>query len=842
MTSRRIVRSRLLPRVLFAAATLTAGVGVGAPGRARADALSEKLSIYETEARALATDLPQPGRINNAPARLVDAEVAYSLGDYAGAALMLFDLVDSQQGVDKETALYYLGEALYQKGDHGSANGFLSKLPTGSKYYQLAQLRIVEIAIADHDTALGETALRALDGVGASQVPAVPYVRGKFLFSQGKYDDALAAFAQVAKGSDHELAALYYTGTTQIAKKDLSKASDVFADLVDRKPKTTGDRRIIELGQLALGRLNYEREQPTKAIDAYLLVDRHSDLFPTALYEVAWVYVKNKQYDKALRSLELLQQSDPLSADGATVQILEGNLRIRKAQMIRQAQIAGTASGDAGDPETEYEKAIQIFTATHDQNFPSYEALARLVDGTLDATPYVEQIAGRASHAYAAQIPIPETASEMMRQQPAVASLVEIETDLEDTRSSIAQAELAIMQIEGVLAAGDRTTLYPALASRRDRIAQMQDDLIGIRNTLADQQLRLVDTSGELAGLTGRRKDLAQQYAALGDYQKKFSERIGDMRAAYDKLDDDTGEITSALDSSAAMAVALRTYSGTAKPPMAADQKSSLLKALDGASAEAQAIDDELAELRRDMLLGRDLAPVGDEGMAQARVLRDQLRAAQDAEHRVLAGMAGASRDRGTSQGLVALADRAARLAQSLSATDNTIDATVVRAIEDVKRQLVDEKKLVAQYKQELADYEAEAKSAGGVQLTTAFKDVKAKFDDLIVRTDVGAVDAHWAQKEDADDDLKRLNLARSRELKQLKDEFKDILDAGTQAPAKKPASLLPPPTAEGASPDATNGKAPERVAPTGGTTGPATPTVKPSDGKSGKQGKGGTP
>ena len=61
---------------------------------------------------------------------------------------------------------------------------------------------------------------------------------------------------------------------------------------------------------------------------------------------------------------------------------------------------------------------------------------------------------------------------------------------------------------------------------------------------------------------------------------------------------------------------------------------------------------------------------------------------------------------------------------------------------------------------------------------------MKAKFYDVVVRTDVGSVDVAWSQKEDTDDDLKRLNLARSRELKQLKDEFKDILDEARRQPS----------------------------------------------------------
>src|SRR5205814_658246 len=82
------------------------------------------------------------------------------------------------------------------------------------------------------------------------------------------------------------------------------------------------------------------------------------------------------------------------------------------------------------------------------------------------------------------------------------------------------------------------------------------------------------------------------------------------------------------------------------------------------------------------------------------------------------------------------------------------------------------------------AGYEAETRALGAGVLGASFKDVKAKFYDIVIRSDVGNVDVAWSQKADTDDDLKRLNLSRQRELKQLRDEFKDILDEGTVKPS----------------------------------------------------------
>src|SRR5512147_2731547 len=110
-------RSRWLVVVLVAVGS-TAGV-------ARADDLDAQLAAYESEVRQLGVDLPRPNQISSAAGqrRLLDAEVAYSLGDYDAAALMLFELA-TRPGADQETASFYLAESLFQKGDHGAARGY----------------------------------------------------------------------------------------------------------------------------------------------------------------------------------------------------------------------------------------------------------------------------------------------------------------------------------------------------------------------------------------------------------------------------------------------------------------------------------------------------------------------------------------------------------------------------------------------------------------------------------------------------------------------------------------------------------------------------------------------
>jgi tetratricopeptide (TPR) repeat protein len=831
------VRSRRLDAALRVLGVLGALGAGAAPRVARADDIDTRLDVYENEARQLASNLPHPNQISG-PAgkrRLVDAEVAYSLGDYAGASLALFELA-SQPGPERETATYYLAESLYQKGDRGAARAYFEQVVTAgnvsSKYYQPALQRLIEIAIAQKDIAGAAPAVTALDRISAGlRLPSVPYVRGKLSYAQDKYDEAIAFFQEVPKGSEVELPAAYYMATAYVAKKDIQRATEIFADLTGRKPKTSNDRRIVELSQLALGRLFYERDQQSKAIDSYLLVDRRSDLFPDALYEVAWVYVKAKQYDKALRALELLSLSDPQSTKTPTVRILEGNLRIRKAQMVRGAQIQGTLDNRShDDPATEYDKAAQVFSETHEMYLPSYAALSAMADSGGNPAQYLMQIAGRSHRVFQAAAPIPEAAIQYLREEPEVQRVVAIEADLGDISANIAETEATIARLEGVLAAGTRTAVYPALATRRSRIGAIQDELIKLRNDVAEQQLRLVDSPGDLASLSAARKQQFAAYAAMPRPEAAANERIAQAQGRYDAIENTVAEINDAIGETQAMSAAMRKYS-IDTPEMPADQKRTLSGALDDAAREAQVIESELEQVQRELQIARDLAGVGDES-GPVRAARLQLKTAQDAEQRQLAGLAASSRDRGKSQKLSAAGDRAARIADELQQVEQQIDGLVEQGLKDVKVTLAQAKAELDGYKAELDGYETEGLSLGGAVLGRSFKDVKSKFYDIVIRTDVGNVDVAWSQKEDTDDDLKRLNLSRQRELKQLKDEFKDILDGGTQKPSAPTRKVeTPPPVLNQPSGSPDKGVGDKRVAPGGDKPGtPAPATVKPDD------------
>ena len=235
-------------------ASLVAGAGCCSrlralpASRARTSAASSRVRARGAPARQTICRRPTSSRRRRASAGSSTPRSRSRSATTITAALTLFDLASKPGARATKSRRYYLGESLYQKGDKGAARTYFARSSSnnyaGKPYYQL----VAGPARRDRDRSAGrsrpaEASLAgARSGGAGARLPDVPYVKGKYAFSQGKYDEALAASPRSPKGSDYELQALYYTGTTQVAKKDLAKATEIFTDLVDR---SAAERRTI---------------------------------------------------------------------------------------------------------------------------------------------------------------------------------------------------------------------------------------------------------------------------------------------------------------------------------------------------------------------------------------------------------------------------------------------------------------------------------------------------------------------------------------------------------------------------------------------------------------------
>jgi hypothetical protein len=149
-------------------------------------------------------------------------------------------------------------------------------------------------------------------------------------------------------------------------------------------------------------------------------------------------------------------------------------------------------------------------------------------------------------------------------------------------------------------------------------------------------------------------------------------------------------------------------------------------------------------------------------------------------------------------QQIGAMVAQAQRIGQTLDATDTQIAANAAAALTNVKAALERQKSDIEAYKKELAEQEAQSKTVGGTVLGQSFRDVKAKFYDVIVRADIGNIDVSWSRRQASEDELKRLTLQEQREAKQISDEFRGLLDEEKKQQAQPPPPQPTPPPAGG--------------------------------------------
>lgn len=781
----RIRRFRRLSSVLMAAAL---GVPAGSMGVAHADSIDDvgrKLSKHQKEIGRIDSAIRPPSSVGSQSSdeavsrKLINAQVQFGMGNFDDASVLLYDIVEAHPTHRSyDEAIYYLAESLFQKQDDLAARAYFIKLiaerGSASKYFQQGLERLIELSLRLQDDSGIQDWLAALDSLPkAGRRASIPYVRGKYAHFQGDYDTAIKHFSDVPTNSKYSFQAQYFIGAALIAKGNLGAAARTFGAITKRRAKTEDDRRVRELAHMAAGRLHYERDQPSKAIDSYLNVSRKSDLFDDVLYEVAWVYVKNKAFSRALRALELLELTDPNSSRMPEVRILEGNLRIRKAQTQYDKGL--------GNPAEEYDRALKVFTQTREAFTEPQAALAKLLAEQGDAVQFIQQITGRESKTFEAKGELPEVAAAWLREEPDVQRLVGVETDLGEIERHVAEAEQTIRRLELATSTDARIDIFPELAERRYQILDIREATDKARGKLLAELAKRAkknlssDELQSLQGFSAEREGIQNELDALSG-KASATERAKTTKGRFTQVDQSASELRVVIGATEAEIVALEQYLKTAEnlPKNIEEIKTQLA----AEKNKVVAMRKELDNLRDDTKVGRDASGASADA-AREKELRAELRKSLNAEAALVAGMTDrmSGGDRNKANKILGHLKTANNVIETSDRVLDKIDAVVDGALAAVRKAVAEERAHLAAYRQEFTTYEAESRELGSEVLANAFGEVSKKFRDVLMRSDVGIVDVSWSHKESNERLRRRLVLDRARERKTLSSDFADVIE-----------------------------------------------------------------
>ena len=758
----------------------------------------QELTRLEKETQRIATGIKAPLGFSTRPQgtksaaeQIVDAQLFFRLGKYDESAVILYEYVArNKRNTSYPEAIYYLGESLYRKGDVFAARTYFQKLADevspNSKYYPRGIERLIEINIATGETVENDKWItRILNQPAQNRTESTSYVIGKYRYHNDEFDKAVTEFSRISKTGTLGKQALYFKGVAQVSKGDLKTATATFQEVVAQKSKNSKEKKVIELSHLALGRLYYERDMPSKAIDSYLNISRKSSLFDETLYETAWVYVKDKKNEKALRALELMRLEDPSEEQTPDIQILEGNLRIIRARKYEEDEI--------GNPTEEYGNAISVFEETRNAFYEPNEQLKMIPREHPDTRVFLSQITGREGQALSSGTILPKVSAAWLRREPEVARVVQVEKDLGQIEKDIEEAEATMSRLELAMYGDSKVNLFPKLAQKHVRLIEIEESLLAIRSGLAEKQhknLGNVVSGAEGAALKSARSSrlsYQRELAKLPGANLPESQRVEKKRNEMGSMGVSMAEATTVLHNTESQLKAIESFFDSESKNMTEQQKVELGEAIAETRREVNELEREIKIAQDDALVARDQGGFGDAVFDKRRLLRTQYALALDSESEMLQSqlVRASGNSLSQAQNVSAQMNRASATQNKVIATKEKISSVTTAALAEVQSVLEREKTELLAYKAEYADVDGSSERVSADAVARSFESVIEKFNEILVQTDVGLVDVAWSLRETVDSGTKKMTLSKAQELRTLDAEFSGVLREIREAEAE---------------------------------------------------------
>jgi len=740
-------------------AWLTIGSQVAAD---EVDGIAAQIFEIEQEAKRLDAvvgepEKPQP---DAAQRRLLEAQVLFELKDYARASILFLDVVE--QYADSrvyEDALYYLAESLLLVRNLRTARPYYLQIAARprSPHYQAALARLVEIALRTGETAGVDDLIARMGEVAPDpRRPSAPYVRAKYLYFRGRVDEAVAAFDAIPDDHRYGRHARYFAGVCRVKKDDLEGAIESFGRLLMLESRSDGEGEILDLGRLALGRIRYELGRLRQAIEAYRGVSRESKFYETALHELAWVYIKDKQFENALRALDLLVLTAPDSPRVPEVRILQGNLLIRMQR---------------------FDPATKVFENTRDEYNPQYEELRGIMDGQADPLPYLEGLLGRPPRKAAPRLP--RLAAAWAREQPEAKGVLDLLRDVEQLERDLQESSSILDQVTHAMRGPSRAAIFPDLALGHERATALVVRLATARDRLLTLDRSLMATKasrGEIDSIEDLARERKSLEARRQPWPRSAAKDSGKKaREAYTAAGRRLAALSVQVKGLREQLAAVEKYAEENRTTRGEEE--SFRQQAEGIRALITTLVAEEERLRAAIEEGeRKLGAAGDD--PERRTGNDYERVAAE-ERRRLQSLAGRLDPNGRRQHdrIEEVLTRAAAVQAALDRFGTALDARIEKRLEGIKQTVEKERAALERHQADAKAFATEARSTMASVARASFNRVLRRYYDIAVMGDVGILDVAWALKQERSDEVSQLVNEQKAELEILDDGLREIVE-----------------------------------------------------------------
>ena len=477
--------------------------------------LSERISALEGEVKAIHVE----GYIFNPEERYLDAQVSFDLGHWNEAATQLFSLAeDPRFKADSRyfEAVRMLAVSLYEMGNLEGARDYFEKLVEANVKAGEALVYLVEVA-----SSLGQTedlrrytaqVARLSGQIGSDRLN---YAYGKALYLIGDYTTGFDALQRIAVGSELFVKARYIAAAILVALNRLDEAETAFEEVVDRGDKEIHGE-IIELANLSIARIAYEKGLLSKAADYYQRIPRKSTNFQRALYEATHLHIKaSGQYEDPDRRYASLRKSLE------TLEILAGAPNLGSKLSIETAILRGRINmllGMLNYAAEGYKEVVDRFAPMSTELWEFSQDEARI--GLWFESIVHEQVdpIGRTEM-------FSKEAAEWLQEEPDLGQVVRNLRDLAGQKKDLEESQDILMKLQAALNQSGARNLFPPLRLAWLTSLELEVGLINLNSQILDWQRRSLKNALNDADLV-QLKDLQSQRQKLEDKLRHAPETV----------------------------------------------------------------------------------------------------------------------------------------------------------------------------------------------------------------------------------------------------------------------------------------------------------------------------
>jgi tetratricopeptide (TPR) repeat protein len=756
-----------------------------------AESPEDALRIASSQIRSAAQDVPSIERAvraagggqRTAEQRIADAVLLMGVKDYERAADVLHEVVEKfpHHPTAFADGLNLLGETYFLSKQFLSARRAFQDIVNRASeqrfapFRERAVVRLVDIAVRLRDWEYLDKLVLQIGQLPSSSSAALSYAKGKGHYARGKLAQATAELGRVPPSGEFAHQARYLLGLVAMkeaqgaaeggdkppGKARYGRAVDQFREVTKLPADSPEHRHVIDLAWLAIGRLLYESNQWSQAVDAYNRIGRDSPEFGTMLYELAWVYVKLGDFVRAQRALEVLAVAAPNSPDVADAQLLRADLMLRAGQ---------------------FEKSLKVYESVR----ATYDVMRERVDAFLRSTNdpgvYFDTLSQDQLELFDSAKQLPPLALQWAREGEHGATAFAIIDDVATCRRLIKQSNEMIERLNAVLTSPNKVRALPGLKAGAERA-------IGLINSIGLARMRLAhgmdeteaaNLSRELLGVRQQRRALERRLGIVPVTSADFAAREREGQRQWNKASQQLQRLELEVDTLQATINGLERIlqdapqTGVVRGP---EQMQQFRTALDEQRRLVAFYREQVSELRRLTEAGKMQVGFGDARFVEDAQVRKQYAAILWRETQLAqAGGGGAE-----------LAAYAARIAPVLQAADGA-DARLEQVLVDIDRKVAataaklretvqEETQKIVEYSIRLEQLDREARVLVGEVAMYNFQRVHSRLRDIVLRADVGITEEAWEVREEQQTRVQRLKVEKSRNIRRLEEELNEVLD-----------------------------------------------------------------